>query len=130
MENNFLAFNDLSAKLHIFNKKTNELKEKVNFRDNVKWVRVDEFGSYLYKESLDEMLPFHKVDLLKKGSRIGTKNDNIKVERIVGKKGGLTTEKLSNLREQMMYIKEPYEWFYKQILEDNEGNPKKKRKTK
>lgn len=29
----------------------------------VKWIRIDEYGSYLYKESYDEMTPFQKVDI-------------------------------------------------------------------
>lgn len=130
MENYFFAFDELPAKLHIWNKKSNALNEKVYFRDNIKWVRVDEFGSYLYKENLDEMSPFHKVDLLKKESRIVTKEDNIKAERIKEKRGAITVEKLSNLREQLVFIKEEYKWFYERILEQNEENPKKKRKTK
>lgn len=129
MENYFYNFDELSGKLHIWNKKTNELGQKVSFRDSVKWIRVDEFGSYLYKENLDEYSPFYKVDLLKKGSRVICKEDNITLRRITEKRGGLTAEKLSNLREQLKFVKEEYKWFYEKIFEVNEENPKKKRKT-
>nr|CAH7764944.1 unnamed protein product [Callosobruchus chinensis] len=66
MENYFYDFDELSGKLHIWDKKTNELGQKVSFRDSIKWITIDEFGSYLYEESLDEYSPFHKVNLLKK----------------------------------------------------------------
>lgn len=128
MENYFLEFDKLPEMLHLFNKKKNELNEKVNFRDNIKWLRVDEPGSYLYKENLDEMSPFHKVQLVKKGGRMVSKGQ-IKVERIMEKRGGLTSEKMSNLREQLVFIKDEYKWFYERILQDNEENPKKKRRT-
>lgn len=74
------------------------------------------------------MSPFHKVQLVKKGGRMVSKGQ-IKVERIMEKRGGLTSEKMSNLREQLVFIKDEYKWFYERILQDNEENPKKKRRT-
>ncbi|KAB0802996.1 hypothetical protein PPYR_05182 [Photinus pyralis] len=128
MENYFRNIEELPAQLHIWNKKTNLLGEKVNFRDSIKWIRVDEFGSYKYKESFDDFTPFHKVDLLKKGHRVVSGN-TVTVRHITEKRGGLTTEKLNNLREQLQFVKEEYKWFYENILEQNQDNPKKKRKT-
>ncbi|CAH1995456.1 unnamed protein product [Acanthoscelides obtectus] len=57
--------------------------------------------TYLYEENFDDISTFHKVDLLKKGSRISVEEDNIEVGRIQEKRGGNTSGKLSNLREQL-----------------------------
>lgn len=65
MENHFKDIDELQLKLHLYNRKKNVLNEKVNFRDEIKWIQVDSFGSYLYEETLDELTPFLKVDLLK-----------------------------------------------------------------
>ncbi|XP_030755399.1 uncharacterized protein LOC115881846 [Sitophilus oryzae] len=40
MENYYLEFDKLPEMLHLFNKKKNELNEKVNFRDNIKCLRA------------------------------------------------------------------------------------------
>ncbi|KAJ8728609.1 hypothetical protein PYW07_006305 [Mythimna separata] len=66
MTDHFRSINDLQKKLNLTNRKVDENKQKVNFRDGIKWIRVEEFGDYLYKENYDEMMPFRKVDILKK----------------------------------------------------------------
>nr|CAH7750017.1 unnamed protein product [Callosobruchus chinensis] len=70
MKSYFYDIDKLGASLHLTNKKKNTTGQKVNFRDNIKWFRINEFGSYLYKESLHEDEPFMKVNILKTGSRI------------------------------------------------------------
>ncbi|GBN76082.1 hypothetical protein AVEN_161630-1 [Araneus ventricosus] len=65
MTAHFRNFKDLCNKLQLTNRKRNVLNEKVAFRDSVKWIRVEEFGSYLYKVCYDPYTPFKKVDLRK-----------------------------------------------------------------
>lgn len=130
MENYFYNFDELPLKLRLVNRKTNMLKEKLNFRDNVKWIKVDEFGSFWYKNNLDEFSPFHKVELFKTGVKTLTRADEIKLHRFSEKRGGLTSEKQNNLRAQLQYIKDEYKWYYEKILEENETNPKVKKTSR
>ncbi|KAL4702600.1 hypothetical protein ACJJTC_016076 [Scirpophaga incertulas] len=66
MTDHFRKIDDLQNKLHLINRKKDVNKDKVSFRDGIRWIRVEEYGSYLYKESYDEYTPFKKVDILKK----------------------------------------------------------------
>ncbi|GBN82264.1 hypothetical protein AVEN_63862-1 [Araneus ventricosus] len=50
MTPHFRNFKDLHNKLQHTNRKRNVLNEKVVFRAGVKWIRVEEFGSYLYND--------------------------------------------------------------------------------
>lgn len=65
MEQYFRDTDGLPNKMGLVHKKKNLLNEKVPFRDGIKWIRIEEFGSYLYKESYDEYTPYKKVSLFK-----------------------------------------------------------------
>lgn len=128
MENFFHSLEELPAKLGLFKKQRNSLNDKVCFRDNVKWVRVDEFGCYRYKTCLDDYTPFQLVDLRKKGTE-NVDRTLYRPTRLTNKIGGLTSEKLENLKAQIRYVDEDYKWFFEHVLQENVGHPKKKRKT-
>ncbi|CAG9760242.1 unnamed protein product [Ceutorhynchus assimilis] len=117
---------ELPAKLYLFRKQTNTLNVKINMRDTVKWIRVEEFGYYFYKTYLSEYTPFLQVDLKKKG----TKNVDRTLcapTRVLTKTGGLTLEKIKNLQEQVQFVNESYRWFYEDIIEENVANPKRRK---
>lgn len=128
MENFFYNFEELPGKLYLFRKQKNTLKDKINLRDDVKWIRVDEFGYYYYKTCLNDYTPFRQVDLNKKGTQ-NLDRSEIKPTRLTQKTGGLTLDKLQNLKDQIKFVEEEYRWFYEDILKNNTENPKKKRKT-
>lgn len=65
----FYNFEELPSKLHLYKKVNNTINEKISLRDSVRWIRVDQFGFYFYKTSLDPFTPFLQVDLHKKGAR-------------------------------------------------------------
>ncbi|KAL1493809.1 hypothetical protein ABEB36_009497 [Hypothenemus hampei] len=125
MENFFHNLEELSTILHLFKKMKNSLNEKVNLRDTVKWITVDTFGYYLYKTSLDAQTPFLQVDLHKKGAREIQAGEV--VLNVLPKCGGLTVEKISNLREQLKFVNKDYRWFYEAILQEASLNPKQKK---
>lgn len=128
MENFFYNFEALPSNLFLFKKQKNTLNDKINLRDNVKWIRVNEFGYYLYKTCLDDYTPFLHVDLRKKCTQ-NYDRSGCKPTRLAQKTGGLTVDKLQNLKDQIKFVVEEYRWFYEKILENNIDNPKKKRKT-
>lgn len=45
--------------------------------------------------------------------------ENISLERIIGKSGSLSAEKLSNLRDQIQFLDDEYKWFYEDICNSN-----------
>lgn len=127
MKHFFYNLEELPAILRLYKRVNNVANDKVNLRDGVKWIRVDKFGYYHYKTNLDPYMPFLLVDLHKKGTKeVLPKQITLTA---LPKCGGLTVEKLSNLREQLKFVDEDYRWFYEEIFLQNIENPKKKRKT-
>ncbi|GBN25140.1 hypothetical protein AVEN_200191-1 [Araneus ventricosus] len=76
MTPHFRNFKDLHYKLQLTNRKRNVLSEKVSFRDSVKWIKVEDLGSYLYKDYYDPYTPFKKVDLRKQIRGWGQSNSS------------------------------------------------------
>lgn len=113
MTDHFRKINDLQNQLNLINRKKDENKQKVNFRDGIKWIRVEEFGAYLYKESYDEMTPFRKVDILKKRGHV----EDVEVERVGRKYGTISEEKKENIKEQIKFVKPEYRYYYQNIIE-------------
>lgn len=112
MYGHFRKISDLQEKLHLINSKKDVNKSKVSFRDGIRWIRVEEFGSYLFKENYDLMTPFKKVDILKKNF---TPDDFI-LERIANKYGTISVEKRDNIREQLKFVKPEFRYFFEDIL--------------
>lgn len=117
MAQHFRKISDLPDKLRLINRKKDELQETVRFRDGIKWIRVEEYGSYLYKESYHETVPFKKVNILK-NKKISDPPNDIEIERIREKYGTISNEKKANLRDLIKFVKEEYRYFYEPILED------------
>ncbi|GBM91500.1 hypothetical protein AVEN_99831-1 [Araneus ventricosus] len=65
MTPHFRNFKALHGKFQLTNKKRKALDEKVAFRESLKWIRVEKFDSYLYKDYYNLYTPFKKVDLRK-----------------------------------------------------------------
>ncbi|CAG9772086.1 unnamed protein product [Ceutorhynchus assimilis] len=106
---------------------------EIPFRDGIKWIRVVEFGSYLYKESYDEYVPFKKVSLFKNNSPPANyvPPTDIEFPRIGHKRGNISEKKIANIREQMPFILEEHRGFYENIIGiQEEPKPKKARRTK
>lgn len=113
MEHQFKKVDILKNKLRIVNKVKNTEGEKINFRDNIKWIRVDTFGSYKYKESYDEDVPFKTVNLLKDKGFIPTE---VILERLNEKIGDISKEKIDNLKAQLAFVPLEFQWFYEQLF--------------
>ncbi|GBN58094.1 hypothetical protein AVEN_39295-1 [Araneus ventricosus] len=76
-------FKDLHNKLQLTNRERNVPNKKVAYQDSVKWIRVEEFSSYLYKDCYGPYTPFKKVDLRKqiKGEKQLVKIGDFELER-------------------------------------------------
>ncbi|CAH0731398.1 unnamed protein product, partial [Brenthis ino] len=112
MSGHFRNISCLHEKLNLINRKKDVNKSKVNFRDGIRWIREEEFGSYLYKETYDVMTPFKNVDILKRKSR----PDDFILERVSGSYGTITREKKDNIKDQLKFVKPEYRYFYEEIL--------------
>lgn len=113
MEHQFKKIDILKNKMRIANKVKNSDSEKIHFRGSIKWIRVDTFGSYKYKESYDEDVPFKTVYLLKDKGFIPT---DITLERLNAKVGDISKEKIDNLKTQLEFIPLEFRWFYEQLF--------------
>ena len=101
-----------------YTQKKNTLNEIVHFRDGVKWIRIEKFGTYLYKESYDPNTPFKEVSLLKnekkRPQRIVPKD--VGLTRIRNKTSNISEKKLENIKDQIIYVPEQDRWFYEQLF--------------
>lgn len=120
MTHHFREFKDLAQDLNLINRKKNLQNKTVPFRDGIKWIRVDEYGSYWYKESYDPNTPFQKVNIIK-NVRL-TPPSHIEIQRIGRKYGKLTPLKIDNLKTQVPFVKDTYHWYYEGIIKDQEEN--------
>lgn len=120
MSIHFLQFEDFGQDLKLINRKKNLLNETVPFRDGIKWIKVDEYGSYWYKESYDPNTPFKKVNIIK-NARL-TPPKNVEIQRIGRKYGKLAPVKIDNLKTQVPFVKDTYRWYYEGIIKDQEEN--------
>lgn len=120
MEGKFCDVVHLPLQLQLFKNKKNELGDLVNFRKGIKWLRVEQYGSYLYKESYDQNMPFKRVIISKCNSSFAL--NDITLNPAPDRKIALPAEKVDNLKKQMLYIPIQHHWFYNNIIADFDKN--------
>ncbi|GBL87784.1 hypothetical protein AVEN_81380-1 [Araneus ventricosus] len=104
MEHHFRDTEDLPKKMKLFNRKKDLLNEKVHFRDGIKWIRVDTFASYLFKENFDRYTLFREVNIHKDLRKKSSLTDDFNILRLFRKTGALSKEKVEKLKEQLCFI--------------------------
>lgn len=117
MANHFHKTDDLITKIKSFNRKKDLLGESVCFRDGVKWIHVEEYGFYCFKESYDPNTPFKK-DNIKHYVNQDVGVGNISISQLSLKTGKLFKEKKENLKNQLPFISEEYRWFYNMLINE------------
>lgn len=119
---------ELAASLKLVNTKKDLLGEPVRFRDGIKWIRVDEFDSYLFKENYVPNTPFRRVELLRyrrKTDQVNPKepsnrmDPDFTVPRMNIKNGSLTAEK-KDIKQLLQYVPLEYRWYYEKVLQENQ----------
>lgn len=84
----------------------------------MKWIHVEEYGFYCFKESYDPNTPFKKINIKRYVNQEGSVG-NMSMLRLFEKTGQLSKEKKENLKEQLPFIPEEYRWYYTILI--NEG---------
>lgn len=115
MANNFYDLDELCEQLQVVNRKKNLAKQQVRFRDGIRWIRVEKYGSYLYKESLDPFTPFQQVDIRKKMTQ-RDKTVDISWKKIVGAHGCVSEEKKKDVRSLLPFVEPALRVFYNDII--------------
>ncbi|KAF6210534.1 hypothetical protein GE061_013640 [Apolygus lucorum] len=118
MTNHFRDFTNLTSGLRLINKKKDLLGLKVPFRD-LRWIRVEEYGSYLFKQSFLEFEPFRKVNILRNGAT--TSCEISSVQRLEEHAGILSEEKINDLQQQLLFVPEEFKWFYDKVIKGNDA---------
>ncbi|CAH1114772.1 unnamed protein product [Psylliodes chrysocephalus] len=106
--------------MKLYNRKKDLLKEKVRFRDGIKWFRVEHYGSYMFKECYDYHTPFKKVSVTQVMNVI-PHIDNIVIVRNPNRKNVVSKEKIENLKEQLQFVPDEHQWFYRNIITEHEA---------
>jgi len=89
--------------------------EKVRFRDNVRWIRIMSFGSYMFRESFNDDETWKTVCLMQQKSSCAATVVSIpecchKID------GDVKSAKLQDLKKQLQYIPKVYQPFYLELL--------------
>lgn len=100
--------------LKLINRTKNTLGHKVEFRDEVKWIKIDTFGSYMYKKCYDPNTPFMLVDISRKGTII--RPETVEIQRLSGLRGEVSEEKKGDIRKQLAFIPMEKRFFYERII--------------
>lgn len=128
MNGKFRDIGSLMSQLHLFHNKCDENGDLVHFRDGIKWIRVNEFGSYLFKETYDENTPFKKVTISQ--SKDSFSINDVSLEPICRTLSPKPL-KIDNLKKQLPFIPAHFRWFYDPIIADKtDGNNNRGKVTK
>ena len=114
MDSRFFTLKDLPKSLGLTNNHTNTQGEAVKFRDGIRWIRVTEFGSYQYREAIDESLPWKKV-ILSPASCQPPENIEL-VPKSIKCGSRINTKKLADIKKQLPYVPIVYRGFYQDII--------------
>lgn len=112
MTGKFYNIGGLVVGLSLYNNKRNDMNELVQFRDGIRWIRVNSFGHYLYKECLNENIPFKRINI----AQTGAAPIDFELEKKIFEQLPIKKKKVDNLKEQMKFIDPQYHWFYDQIF--------------
>lgn len=118
MTGKFYNIGGLVAGLGLYNNKRNDLNEPVKFRDAIRWIRVEKFGHYLYKDCLDDKTPFKRVNI----AQTGKEPIEFELEKRSCEQIDVEKLKIDNLREQVKFVDPQYHWFYNQLFDAASNN--------
>ena len=109
MADKFYNIKKLPSLLKLQNNTKATTGEKVAFRDKVKWIRVESFGHYLYKESHNESEPWKTVNLLSSSDGL---MPEINITCRPQQKIPLRAAKVKDIQKQLAFIPDVYRGFY------------------
>ena len=116
----------LATKLDLVKRTKNTTKEKVQFKDTVRWIKVDNFGEFKYRTSFSDDEPWKVVDILRKRTSASGGDDDVEILQAVAKEPGrqIKAEKFNDIQKQLKYIPRYAQGFYKRLVcqTDNENN--------
>jgi len=89
--------------------------QKIAFRDNVRWLRVENFGEYQYKDSLDESAPWKTVKLIVCGSAPDTEESAVMSLHKQQSCLPINKNKWNDIQKQLPYIPESHRGYYRNL---------------
>jgi len=119
MADKFYSIKQLPDLLGLHNSHKNTDGQRVQFRDKVRWIRVESYGSYLYREQHDENEPWKSVcltDVDTDGADEGEINPPVfDFHAKPRQQCQIKPQKLKDIQKQMRYIPESYKGFYQSL---------------
>ena len=115
MAHRFYAMKSLPQLLGLKNVTLNADGQKIAFRDNVRWLRVEKFGEYQYKDSLDESAPWKTVRLVVCGSAPDTEESAVMSLHKQQSCLPIKKNKWNDIQKQLPYIPESHRGYYRNL---------------
>ena len=115
MAGKFVELKRLPDQLGLVNRNINTQRDgsRVYFRD-IKWIRVEQFGSYKYRMSHDDQEPWKAVNILK--ANAPTQCDDAEICPRHQVKSGMKAAKVCDIKKQLKFIPAPYRSYYESVI--------------
>lgn len=91
-------------------KKVNTQGQRIPFKSGIKWIRIDEFGKYRYRESFAEDEEWKEVNIMK-----GESNHDVVIPSRSTDSVPIKVNKYNDIMKQMAYIPQTYRPFYQAL---------------
>ena len=111
MKCRFVNVKGLPKSLHLINRSVTTDSGRVAFRDGVRWILVDKYGQYKYRESFSENEPWKMVDLLPSRSNASV-NVDVELEQLPSGNIPIKPCKLKDIEKQKPFIPPLLRSFY------------------
>ena len=112
MNGKFYDLKQLPRALGIRNTTNNTDGERICFRDNIRWVRVEKFGEYSYKNSISDSAPWHHVQLTASDS---TSQCDLNALLLPECTKPVSDKKLCDIKKLLPFIPAVYQEFYHKL---------------
>lgn len=117
MADKFINIKELGQQLNLIHNTKNTIGKKVNFQKGIRWIRVEEFGIYKYRESLSEEEPWKEVDLNKK--RCETLSSQPMLSSKVRDNKEIDAAKWNDIQKLLPYLDEVFRGFFQSLKKKN-----------
>jgi len=114
----FVCVKELPKLLGLVNRTVNQEGELIHFRDSVRWIRVIDYGKYMYKTSHGDTEDFKTVDICK-GSKLLMDAESMQLPMRPQVHHQIKSAKIKDIAKQLDYIPAAYKHYYEAVIKKN-----------
>ena len=102
---------------------TNSDGNRVQLRDKVRWIKVQQFGSYQYKHSFSDGEPWKEVILTTDACPADSEtNAFLQIPVLAAAKHKIKNAKVNDIKKQLEFIPSIYRGYYNKVIQEHEDD--------